>query len=101
VAPPDDLADVLELRGDIRDAALLRAALDSEVSVVHLASIVSGGSERDFDLALDVNLTAVARSCTHAATTGAHRAWCSRARSPRSVASSPSAPSTTARGRPR
>ena len=57
VAPPDDLAGVLELRGDIRDAALLRTALDSpEVAVVHLASIVSGGAERDFDLALDVNL---------------------------------------------
>jgi nucleoside-diphosphate-sugar epimerase len=55
--PPDDLAGVLELRGDIRDAGLLRAALDSpEVAVVHLASIVSGGAERDFDLALDVNL---------------------------------------------
>ena len=37
--------------------ALLAAALDSpEVAVVHLASIVSGGAERDFDLALDVNL---------------------------------------------
>ena len=57
VAPPDDLADVLVLRGDIRDAELLSAALDSpEVAVVHLASIVSGGAERDFDLALDVNL---------------------------------------------
>jgi nucleoside-diphosphate-sugar epimerase len=56
-APPEDLAGVLELRGDIRDAALLRTALDSpEVAVVHLASIVSGGAERDFDLALDVNL---------------------------------------------
>jgi nucleoside-diphosphate-sugar epimerase len=57
VAPPDDLADVLVLRGDIRDAQLLGAALDSpEVAIVHLASIVSGGAERDFDLALDVNL---------------------------------------------
>jgi nucleoside-diphosphate-sugar epimerase len=57
LAPPDDLADVLVLRGDIRDAALLSSALASpEVAVVHLASIVSGGAERDFDAALNVNL---------------------------------------------
>jgi D-erythronate 2-dehydrogenase len=57
VAPPDDLADALVLRGDIRDAALLGEALDSpEVAVVHLASVVSGGAERDFDTALEVNL---------------------------------------------
>ncbi len=57
LAPPADLADVLVLRGDIRDGAVLAEALDSpEVAVVHLASIVSGGAERDFDAALDVNL---------------------------------------------
>ena len=57
LAPPDDLADALVLRGDIRDGAVLAEALDSpEVAVVHLASIVSGGAERDFDAALEVNL---------------------------------------------
>jgi D-erythronate 2-dehydrogenase len=57
LAPPDDLADLLVLRGDVRDAALLGEALDSpEVAVVHLASVVSGGAERDFDAALEVNL---------------------------------------------
>ena len=57
LAPPDDLADAIVLRGDIRDAALLESAFDSpEVAVVHLASIVSGGAERDFDAALNVNL---------------------------------------------
>ena len=57
LAPPADLADALVLRGDIRDAVLLRQALDApEVAIVHLASIVSGGAERDFDAALDVNL---------------------------------------------
>jgi D-erythronate 2-dehydrogenase len=57
LAPPDDLADALVVRGDIRDSALLAEALDSpEVAVVHLASILSGGAERDFDAALDVNL---------------------------------------------
>ena len=57
LAAPDDLADVQVLRGDIRDEALLREALDSpEVAIVHLASVVSGGAERDFDAALEVNL---------------------------------------------
>ena len=57
LAPPDDLADALVLRGDIRDGAILAEALDGpEVAVVHLASVVSGGAERDFDAALDVNL---------------------------------------------
>jgi D-erythronate 2-dehydrogenase len=57
LAPPDDLADIKVLRGDIRDEALLREALDSpEVAVVHLASVVSAGAERDFDAALGVNL---------------------------------------------
>jgi nucleoside-diphosphate-sugar epimerase len=57
LAPPDDLAGALVLRGDIRDGALLAEALASpEVAVVHLASIVSGGAERDFDAALEVNL---------------------------------------------
>jgi nucleoside-diphosphate-sugar epimerase len=57
LAPPDDLADVTVLRGDIRDAGLLATALDSpEVAIVHLASVVSGGAERDFDAALEVNL---------------------------------------------
>ena len=56
-APPADLADAIVLRGDIRDAALLSSALDSpEVAVVHLASILSGGAEVDFDAALGVNL---------------------------------------------
>jgi nucleoside-diphosphate-sugar epimerase len=57
LAPPDDLADVRVLHGDIRDAELLSEALDSpEVAVLHLASVVSGGAERDFDAALEVNL---------------------------------------------
>lgn len=57
LAAPDDLADVQVLRGDIRDEALLREALDSpEVAIVHLASVVSAGAERDFDAALEVNV---------------------------------------------
>lgn len=57
LAAPDDLADVKVMRGDIRDEKLLREALDSpEVAIVHLASVVSAGAERDFDAALGVNL---------------------------------------------
>jgi nucleoside-diphosphate-sugar epimerase len=57
LAAPDDLADAKVLRGDIRDEALLREALDSpEVAIVHLASVVSAGAERDFDAALEVNV---------------------------------------------
>lgn len=43
--------------GDICDPAEVRALLDAdEVCVFHLASVLSGGGERDFDLALRVNL---------------------------------------------
>jgi D-erythronate 2-dehydrogenase len=57
LAPPADLAGVQVLRGDIRDAALLDTALGApEVAIVHLASVVSAGAERDFDAALEVNL---------------------------------------------
>lgn len=44
--------------GDISDAGTVRALVDrDDVSVFHLASVVSGGGERDFDLAMRVNLT--------------------------------------------
>ena len=44
--------------GDISDAAEVRAVIDrDDISVFHLASVVSGGGEKDFDLALRVNLT--------------------------------------------
>jgi nucleoside-diphosphate-sugar epimerase len=43
--------------GDISDAAVAAALLgDGSVAVFHLASVVSGMGERDFDLALRVNL---------------------------------------------
>lgn len=49
---PFDLPD-----GDVRDSALVRAVLDRpDLSVFHLASIVSGEGEVDFDGALAVNL---------------------------------------------
>lgn len=44
--------------GDIADAATVRALIDrDDISVFHLASVVSGGGEKDFDLAMRVNLT--------------------------------------------
>src|SRR5207253_252337 len=56
--PPAPLAPEVEVvRGDIRDAARVRALLGGgDVTVFHLASIVSGEGERNFDLALSVNL---------------------------------------------
>lgn len=42
--------------GDVADAAFVRSGLDGSDTVFHLASVVSAGGERDFDLALRVNL---------------------------------------------
>jgi D-erythronate 2-dehydrogenase len=56
--PPADVAARAQVvRGDIRDAELVRSLVQGEgFSVFHLASIVSAQGERDFDLALTVNL---------------------------------------------
>lgn len=54
-APPGRLRCVA---GDIAEPAVADALLDrDDLSVFHLASVVSGAGERDFDLALRVNLT--------------------------------------------
>lgn len=43
--------------GDIADPAVVRALIDrDDIAVFHLASVVSGGGEKDFDLAMRVNL---------------------------------------------
>ena len=43
--------------GDISDSATVNNLIDrDDISVFHLASIVSGGGEKDFDLAMRVNL---------------------------------------------
>ena len=43
--------------GEIADADTVRPLLDrSDMAVFHLASVVSGGGEKDFDLAINVNL---------------------------------------------
>lgn len=50
---------VRHLTGDIADGALLEAALDGNTaSIFHLAAIVSGMAEADFDLGMRVNLDA-------------------------------------------
>ncbi|MEM9473357.1 MAG: D-erythronate dehydrogenase [Pseudomonadota bacterium] len=44
--------------GDISDRATIDGLIDrDDISVFHLASVVSGGGEKDFDLAISVNLT--------------------------------------------
>jgi D-erythronate 2-dehydrogenase len=60
VAPPAP-ADprILAVTGDIADAALLARVIGPEtVSVFHLAAIVSGMTEADFDLGMRINLDA-------------------------------------------
>jgi D-erythronate 2-dehydrogenase len=54
----DTVAQEVELvAGDIADRPMLAGLFDREdVSVFHLASVVSGEGERDFDLAMRVNL---------------------------------------------
>ena len=45
------------VQGEIADHAAVEALIDSgDISVFHLASVVSGGGEKDFDLAMRVNL---------------------------------------------
>jgi nucleoside-diphosphate-sugar epimerase len=57
-APFDD-PRVVQLTGDIADAGVLRRALDPDTrSVFHLAAIVSGMAEADFDLGMRINLDA-------------------------------------------
>ncbi len=62
VAPPaplegmDDRVEIVI--GDISERDLVAGLVDrDDVSVFHLASVVSGGGEKDFDLAIRVNLT--------------------------------------------
>jgi len=67
--PPDGVAAprVERVTGDVADSRLLGSIIDrDDVSVFHLASMVSAGCEADFDGALDVNLggtRAVLQAC--------------------------------------
>jgi len=57
-ARPDGLDERVHMvGGDIADQNTVSALIDrDDVSVFHLASVVSGGGEKDFDLAMRVNL---------------------------------------------
>jgi len=48
---------VKAVAGDVADRALIEGLIDrDDISVFHLASVVSAGAEQDFDLAMRVNL---------------------------------------------
>jgi nucleoside-diphosphate-sugar epimerase len=55
---PEGLDDRVSMRqGEIADKAAVDALIDRpDIGVFHLASVVSGGGEKDFDLAMRVNL---------------------------------------------
>ena len=56
--PMDLDGEVRVITGDISDKATVDALIDcDDISVFHLASVVSGGGEKDFDMAIRVNLT--------------------------------------------
>jgi nucleoside-diphosphate-sugar epimerase len=56
---PFDDPRVVQLTGDLADAGVLRRALDPDTtSVFHLAAIVSGMAEANFDLGMRINLDA-------------------------------------------
>ncbi len=63
VMAPDPLPMQLDgqvtlVTGDISDKVTIERLIDrDDISVFHLASVVSGGGEKDFDLAISVNLT--------------------------------------------
>lgn len=61
VVPAHDFGDarVRVVTGDIADGALLRQTIDTDTtSIFHLAAIVSGQAEADFDLGMRINLDA-------------------------------------------
>lgn len=61
VTEPPPISDrrVTRVTGDISDPALLRSAVDVEAGAIfHLAAIVSGMAESDFDLGMRINVDA-------------------------------------------
>ena len=61
VARPAGLTDsrLFAVEGDVADPALLRQVIDARTpSIFHLAAIVSGMAEADFDLGLRINVDA-------------------------------------------
>ena len=61
VVPAHDFGDarVTVVTGDIADGVLMRATIDAETaSIFHMAAIVSGQAEADFELGMRINLDA-------------------------------------------
>ena len=61
VVPANDFGDarVQVVTGDITDAQLMRSIVDADTaSIFHLAAVVSGQAEADFDLGMKINLDA-------------------------------------------
>ena len=55
--PQKEGVTIKAVTGDISNGATVRDLIDrDDISVFHLASVVSGGGEKDFDLAMRVNL---------------------------------------------
>ncbi len=55
--PPNPDPRLVCVKGDVADPAVVERALDADTSsVFHLAAVVSGGAEADFDLGYRVNL---------------------------------------------
>jgi D-erythronate 2-dehydrogenase len=75
VAPAEGFTDtrVRTIVGDVSDSSLLRRAVDRDTaSVFHLAAIVSGQAEADFDLGMRVNVDA-SRSLLEACREAGHK----------------------------
>ena len=75
MAPPAAITDrrVVPITGDIADGRLLDSAIDPETtSIFHLAAVVSGMAEADFDLGLRINLDA-SRALLDVCRTRGHR----------------------------
>ena len=60
IVPPPAFSDprVISLHGDIADPDLLKEAVAGADSIFHLAAIVSGMAEADFDLGMRINVDA-------------------------------------------
>jgi len=75
IVPAEGLTDarIRMIVGDISDAALLHRAIDrNTASVFHLAAIVSGQAEADFDLGMRINVDA-SRSLLEACRASGHQ----------------------------
>ena len=87
---------LVALAGDLADPALLERAFDGGVdSVFHLAAVVSGEAEANFDLGWRVNVDATRALLERCRRCRSRRASCSRVPARSSAASCPNACRTT------